>query len=31
MRAFSFLRDQLLELRTRNVVLDQPGLFIEPL
>jgi hypothetical protein len=31
MRPLPFLRNQLLDLRTRNEMLEQPGLFIEPL
>jgi len=31
MRALSFVRDQLLDGRTGSVVLEQPGLLIEPL
>jgi hypothetical protein len=31
MRVLSFFRDQLLDGRTRRVMLEQPGLLIEPL
>jgi hypothetical protein len=31
MRSLSFLGDQLLDLMARSVMLEQPGLLIEPL